>query len=123
MARKSWFIVTAALRLQRWPGARRVLCSLSRRKTAKRVFWSSERALSSREQRLPAPVSTHEHSVGENDVFERPKAPAGIFPRVSHAGGGTGADRFLARGNDARQRPARAGNPPFAGLTFRYDQR
>src|ERR1700688_3322908 len=102
MARKSWFIATAALRLRRWPGTPAVLCSLSRQKTAKGVFWSFEGALSSLERCLPAPVSTHEHSVGENDVVERPKAPGGIFLCIRHAGDGTDVDRFLARRNDAR---------------------
>ena len=78
---------------------------------------------SSREQRLAAPVNAHEPSVGESDVVERPKAPERIFPRLSHAGGGTDADRFLARGNDARQRSARAGDAALAGLAFHRDRR
>src|ERR1700733_3865484 len=123
MARKSWFIATAALRSQRWPGTLAALCSLSRQKTAKRGSWSSERTLSSRERCLPAPVNAHEPFVGENDVVERPKAPERIFLRIRHAGGGTDVDRLLSGFCRTHRRSARAGNATLAGFAFHHDQR
>src|ERR1700729_2659111 len=123
MARKSSFIATAALRSQRWPGTPAALCSLSRQKTAKRVSWSSEATLGSRERCLAAPVNAHEPSVGENDVVERPKTPDRIFLRFRHAGGGIDVDRLLSGFCRTHRRSARAGDATLARLACCCGQR